>query len=56
MNDAATANMHVADLYKFIRVGKRKFFGFEKIKLSYAEINIADKEKAIDIAGNSHCS
>ena len=26
---------------------QRKFFGFEKIKISDAEINIADKEKAI---------
>ncbi len=34
-------------LYKFVRVSKRKFFGFEKIKISDAEINIADKEKAI---------
>jgi predicted transcriptional regulator of viral defense system len=34
-------------LYKFIRVSKIKFFGFEKIKISDTEINIADKEKAI---------
>ncbi len=34
-------------LYKFIRVSKRKFFGFVKIKISDTEINIADKEKTI---------
>ncbi len=34
-------------LYKFVRVNRRKFFGFEKIKISDAEINIADKEKTI---------
>ena len=34
-------------LYKFIRVSTKKFFGFEKIKITDAEINIADKEKAI---------
>lgn len=34
-------------LYKFVRVSKRKFFGFVKIKISDTEINIADKEKTI---------
>ena len=34
-------------LYKFVRVSKRKFFGFEKIQISDVDINIADKEKAI---------
>lgn len=34
-------------LYKFIRISSRKFFGFEKIKISGVEINIADKEKVI---------
>ncbi len=34
-------------LYKFARMGKRKFFGYGKIKISDTEINIADREKAI---------
>ncbi len=33
--------------YKFVKISKRKFFGFGSIKLSDTEINIADKEKTI---------
>lgn len=33
--------------YKFIRMCKRKFFGFEMMQLSDTEINVADKEKAV---------
>lgn len=33
--------------YRFARVDERKFFGFEKAKISGVKINIADKEKAV---------
>jgi len=33
--------------YRFVKINKRQFFGFEKIKISDVEINIADKEKTI---------
>lgn len=34
-------------VYRFIRMDKRKFFGFEKAKISGVKINIADKEKTV---------
>lgn len=34
-------------LYKFVRISNRKLFGYDKIKISDTEINIADKEKTI---------
>lgn len=34
-------------LYKFVRVNKRKFFGYETVKISDTEIKIAEREKAI---------
>lgn len=34
-------------IYRFARMDERKFFGFEKTKISGVEINVADKEKAV---------
>ena len=34
-------------LYKFAKINKRKLFGFNKMKISDVEINVADKEKTI---------